>query len=143
MWSAAIVLALLSGGCGKEPPPPIVPASGVVMLESKPLKKVQVVFYPMIDYGAEYVARGVTDEAGRFELTCKGQPGACACENRVVVIEGPIPVNLRGENAHVELAKYLKELGERPPDRYANLVDSPLIMVVRASQKEYILDLHK
>jgi hypothetical protein len=103
---------------------------------------VQVIFYPMIDYGAEYIAKGVSDAKGRFELTCKGQPGACACENRIIVKEAPTPAHLRSEKAQVEMAAYFQALGDRPlPVRYANVASSPLILVVRPGQKEYILDL--
>jgi hypothetical protein len=135
------VLAVLAPGC-KAPPPPIVAAEGVVRLDGKPVNKAQVRFIPMIAYGPEYVAVGVTDEAGRFKLTCKGQPGACACENRVVVLEADIPRELQSESAQAELAKYLRSLGRPPlPDKYANLATSPLAVTVTAGQTEYNFDL--
>ena len=94
--AAAVVVALLAG-CGKAPPPPIVEVEGVVRLDGRPLNRAQVRFLPLIDYGPEYVASGVTDEAGRFKLTCNGQPGACAGENRVLVTEADIPRPLQGK----------------------------------------------
>jgi len=76
-----VLLAVgLFAGCGKPPPPPIVPAEGLVRLDGRPLKHAQVRFLPAIGYGAEYVAVGVTDDNGRFKLTCQGQPGACSGE---------------------------------------------------------------
>ena len=135
------MLTLLAG-CGKAPPPPIVAAEGVIRLDGKPLNKVEVRFIPQIAFGPEYVAVGVTDEAGRFQLTCKGQPGACACENRVIVMEAELPARLKGEDAQSELAKYFQTLGGRPlPDKYASLVDSPLTASVKAGQKDYNFDL--
>ena len=71
-----IALALFSQGCGKEPPPAIVPAQGTVLLDGAPLPNAQVRFIPNIGYGAEYIATGVTDDQGRFTLQCNGQPGA-------------------------------------------------------------------
>ena len=139
---AGVALAALFAGCGKAPPPPIVEAGGVIRLDGKPLNKAEVRFIPLIQYGPEYVAVGVTDEAGRFQLTCKGQPGACACENRVVVVEAELPGRLKGEDAQAELAKYLNSLGGRPiPDQYGNLVSSPLTAKVKADQKDYSFDL--
>jgi hypothetical protein len=136
-----VVLAPLAG-CWKAPPPPIVKAEGIVRLDGNPLKGAAVRFIPLIDYGAAYVATGVTDESGRFQLTCNGQPGACACENRVLVMEADIPARLQSENAQAELAKYFRDLGGRPlPPRYANLTESPLIANVKADQTEYDFDL--
>jgi hypothetical protein len=131
-------VAALSGGCAKEPPPLIVPAEGVVWLQGKPLKKVEVRFIPLIDHGPEYVATGVTDDKGRFTLTCNGQPGACAGENKVLILEAELPANLKGEDALAELAKYFEALGGRPlPTQYANLAESPLKVTVSAERKEY------
>ena len=139
--SAAVALALLLAGC-KAPPPPIVEAEGVVLLDGKPLNHVEVRFFPMIDYGAEYTAKGITDKQGRFQLTCMGQPGACACENRVIIVEPDLPPHLRGEKAQAALAKHFQSLGGRPlPPKYANLADSPLVAHVSADQKEYKFEL--
>jgi hypothetical protein len=115
---------------------------GIVRLDGKPLNRAQVRFIPLIDFGPEYVAGGVTDEAGRFKLTCNGQPGACACENRVLVMEADIPPRLQGEGAQLELAQYFRSLGGRPiPQRYGDLVQSPLAITVSPDQHEYPLDL--
>lgn len=138
----AFVGAVLLLGCRKEPPPPIVEVWGFVRLEGQPLSNVEVRFVPMIEYGPEYTAKGLTDKAGRFQLTCKGERGACACENRVLVRDPEIPAHLRSESAQPELAKYLQSLPGRPlPSKYANLVSSPLSVEVRLERKEYNLDL--
>jgi hypothetical protein len=141
--AATAFAAALLVGCGKTPPV-IVPAGGVVKLDGKPLNNVEVLFVPQIDFGPEYVARGVTDEEGRFSLRCNGQPGACACEHRVMIVEAELPKNVKGESqqAQQELAEYLQSLGGRPlPQKYASLVESPLTVTVRAGQTEYPLDL--
>jgi hypothetical protein len=140
----AFLVCFLSGCSGKAPPPPIVEAGGTVLLDGKPLYKAQVRFFPLIDYGAEYVATGVTDKAGRFTLTCKGQPGACAGKNLVLVMEAELPARVRGEERQAELAEYLQSLGGRPlPPAYANLASSPLSAEVKAGQKQYNFELKR
>jgi hypothetical protein len=140
--AAAAALLTLAAGCGKAPRPVLVEAGGTVRLDGKPLKNAEVRFIPPEGWGPEYVASGVTDGAGRFQLTCKGQPGACAGENRVLVLEAEIPGRLLGEDAQVELAKYFRSLGGRPiPPRYGNLAESPLKADVKAGQKEYRFEL--
>jgi hypothetical protein len=135
------VLAALAAGC-KAPPPPIVAVEGVVRLDGQPLNKAAVRFIPQIDCGPEYIAVGVTDESGRFTLTCKGQPGACACINQVLVLETELPPGYRSDKGHAELAHYFQSLGGRPlPAKYGNLVDSPLTADVKAGQKNYDFDL--
>jgi hypothetical protein len=138
--SAAV--AALTMGCGKAPAPAIVEAEGFVRVDGKPLNKVEVRFVPIADSGMGYVATGVTDETGHFRLTCKGQPGACAGENRVLVLEAEIPARLQSEDAQVELAQYFRSLGGRPiPPRYGNLAASPLTVTVKADQKHYPIEL--
>jgi hypothetical protein len=139
---ACVVVSLIAGCRGKAPPPPIVVVEGIVRLDGKPLNRAQVRFIPLIDYGAEYVAVGVTDETGRFKLTCKGQPGACAGENRVLVVESDIPKELQSENAQLELARYLRSLGGRPiPEKYGDLTQSDLTVTVKPDQPEITLNL--
>ena len=139
---AGVGLLTLLAGCGKAPPPPIVEVEGVVRLAGKPLNRAEVRFIPLIDHGPEYIAVGVTDDAGRFKLTCKGQPGACACENLVLVTEAELPGRLKGEDAQLELARYLRSLGGRPiPEKYGDLTKSPLSANVTADQLQYDFEL--
>jgi hypothetical protein len=139
--AACALAAALLAGCGKPTPPPIVEAGGVIRLDGKPLKKAAVRFIPTTEYGPEYYATAVTDDEGRFKLTCHGQPGACACENRVIVLESDIPARLQGEEAQLELQKYLRSLSPRPPTKYADLTSSPLVVTVSADKTEYNFDL--
>jgi hypothetical protein len=141
LTAACALTAALFAGCGKPTPPPIVEAGGVIRLNGKPLKKAAIRLLPTTEYGAEYYATGVTDDQGRYKLTCHGQSGACACENRVIVVESDIPPKLLGEEAQLELQKYLRSLGPRPPPRYADLTSSPLSVTVSADRAEYNFDL--
>jgi hypothetical protein len=136
----AVFIALASG-CGKTRPD-VVPAGGVVRLDGRPLKKVVVRFIPKTDYGPEYIAVGVTDEAGRYTLTCNGKPGACAGENHVLVAEADLPDLPKDERGHPLAADYFKSLGGRPlPVKYAKLIESPLTAEVRADRADYNFDL--
>jgi hypothetical protein len=137
------LLVALPCGCGKSPPE-IVQAEGTVRLDGKPLNKARVVFIPQGEVGPEYRAAGLTDETGRYRLTCNGQPGACAGENRVLVLESDIPKELRGESLEVQarLVKYQESLGNRPiPAQYGTVAQSPLKVTVKAGQTDYPLDL--
>jgi hypothetical protein len=138
------IAACFAGGCGKAPPPPIVAVEGIVRLEGRPLKRAEIRFLPAIEHGAEYVAVGVTDDNGQFKLICKGQAGACACDNFVLIGEAPLPAELRGENAQAELARYFQKLGGRPiPPKYANLADNALTAKVVAGAKAFEFNLSR
>jgi hypothetical protein len=139
---ATLAVAALATGCkSKSPkPPPIVEVEGVIRLDGVPLSKAAVRFVPVVNYGQEYFAVGVTDETGHYHLTCKGKDGACACESQVVVSEGPIPPEIR--NSREGLSNYLQSLKGRPlPKKYASLAESPLTADVNAGQKQYDFDL--
>ena len=117
-------------------------AEGIVLLDGAPLGHVEVRFIPKIGYGAEYTAKGVTNKAGQFTMTCRGLPGACVGENYVLIMEPDLPADLRGENAQFELAKYLQGLGNRPlPQKYADLTDSPLVANVTADANTFKFEL--
>ena len=141
--SFALLLAI-SGGCNQPQAPSILPVQGQVLLNGKPLAKASVRFIPNIGFGADYIAVGDTDEQGRFQLTCHGQPGACATENTVTVSEADIPQHLKGENVQAQLAVYLRSLKNRPiPKNYATPVQTPLKVTVTKGQEEYNLELKR
>jgi hypothetical protein len=122
--------------------PTLVPVTGVVRIDGKPLKKVAVRFVPKDDYGPDYIAFGVTDEEGRYTLLCKNRPGACVGENQVLILETPPPQLPRDTNGHPNAAPYYKSLGGRPvPLKYANLGFSPLTADVQAGHTKYDFDL--
>jgi hypothetical protein len=115
-----------------------VEAEGVVLLDGAPLPRAKVRFFPDIDQPNAYIAEGVTDDEGRFTLTCHGQRGACAAENLVTVGEDDIPEHLTPESARDKLQAYLKALKNRPiPPVYGNAASSKLKATVAAGQKEH------
>lgn len=139
-----IASLLVLEGCGKEPPPPIAPAHGIVLINGAPLPNAQVRFIPQIDHGPEFIASGVTDEEGRFTLQCNGQPGACATENIVIISEADLPSELMGEDKQRELAAYRRALKNRPiPQLYATPVNTPLRVNVTEEQAEHQLELKR
>ncbi len=131
-------------GCVGNSPPPIVEAKGVVKINDQPLSKAQVKFIPEIPFGPEYIAVGVTDENGRFKLTCNGQSWACACLNKVTITEQEIPDELLAETAQGKLKKYLDSLKNRPiPKLYGSLAKTPLKADVTADQNQYDFNLKR
>jgi hypothetical protein len=131
-------------GCGKEKPtpPPLTEVSGVVTIDGEPLKRVRVRFMPSGEFNSEYTASGLTDDEGKFTLSCRGQDGGCVGENTVVIQESEIPDNLRGESKRQDVGKYYESLGGRPiPVRYTRLVDSPLVVNVTPNKKNYSIAL--
>lgn len=141
-FAAAVWSAALLSGCATRPPD-IVPATGVVLLNGQPLPGAEVRFIPMVQgVGGEYIATAITDERGRFQLTCNGQPGACACENRVTVTDAPIPESVRGRQT--DEVKFLAGLKNRPiPSEYGSVAKTSLVLTVAVGQAEYTLELKR
>jgi hypothetical protein len=143
---AGLWLCLAIPGCSKVPPP-VTEAGGVVKINGAPLANVQVEFVPdLADFGAETNSSAVTDENGHFQLIYSktGQPGAVIASHRVLVMEGPVPSELRGMSATAQdgLANYLKRLKNRPiPEQYGSVGKTPLRVEVKADKKEYEIDL--
>jgi hypothetical protein len=143
--SVCALLLALAAGCGKAAPP-IVPVEGVVRLDGKPLNKARILFLPQSEAGRDHIASGLTDETGRYQLTCNGQPGACAGEHRVLVLESDAPQELLGESpaAQAKLVGYYRSLGNRPiPGKYGSVVQSPLRATVTTDQTAYDFDLSR
>jgi hypothetical protein len=144
--SVAISISFCICGCS-EGPPPIVPVEGVLLMNDEPLPHALVRFAPNLHGpGGDYLGEAVTDENGRFQLTCKGQPGACACENMVIVLEGPMIPEGRGPSgaAQAAAARYLASLKNRPiPKEYGTASKTPLSVKVIPGQTEYKLELRR
>ena len=141
---AAAALAVALTGCAAKPPA-IVPVEGVVLLDGAPLPKVRLLFFPQAGFeeASEYVAQGVTDDQGRFKLTCHGKDGACACENIVAVMDD-IPEELSASSARERYYEYMKSLKNRPvPDELRSAATSPARVTVSAGQKEYHVELRR
>jgi hypothetical protein len=143
-----VVLIGLSGlvllGCGHRLPP-VVLVKGKVLLDGKPLPKASVTFMPLLDnFGAESNSNAVTDEDGRFTLTClyNKQSGAVVGTHVVLVAESPLPDELRkGQNSRV-IDDYRAKLGNRPiPPRYSSVSQSPIKIEIKEGQEPVTIEL--
>ena len=138
-------VALLTG-CAQSRPA-IVPVEGVILLDDKPLPNAEVQFIPMErGLGAEFIAVGTTDEHGRFTLSCNGQAGACACENRVLIADASPPESARGQSSasQAEMSRFYAGLKNRPiPVDYSTAARSPLAVTVSAAKGEYRIELQR
>ncbi len=129
--SFALVLAGCSGGTTVE----VVPVSGVLMLRGKPLPNAEIKLVPMADgLDGNFVASGVSNAKGEFTLRLPGkdESGCCACDCKVLVVEGPIPGD-RGEDeaSIMKAANFLKSLKNRPiPEEYERLRSTPLTLTI-------------
>ena len=129
--SFALVLAGCSGGTTVE----VVPVSGVLMLRGKPLPNAEIKLVPMADgLDGNFVASGVSNAKGEFTLRLPGkdESGCCACDCKVLVVEGPIPGD-RGEDEApiMKAANFLKSLKNRPiPEKYERLRSTPLTLTI-------------
>jgi len=129
--SFALVLAGCSGGTTVE----VVPVSGILMLRGKPLPNAEIKLVPMADgLDGNFVASGVSNAKGEFTLRLPGkdESGCCACDCKVLVVEGPIPGD-RGEDeaSIMKAANFLKSLKNRPiPEKYERLRSTPLTLTI-------------
>jgi len=131
--TAILLAAVLVGGCARKPDPVLVPASGVVTLDGKPLAHVLVRFTPTErGLSAAWISEGTTDDLGRYELVSPMGPGAVVGTHRVTVSEGGVPDEIRDDQGKV--AAWLGKLVGRPlPGRYGTIATSPLEVAVGPS----------
>jgi len=139
--TAIVLLAVVIGGCARKPDPVLVPASGVVTLDGKPLAHGLVRFSPTErGISAAWISEGTTDDEGRYELVAPMGPGAVAGTHRVTVSEGGVPDEIRDDQGKV--AAWLGKLAGRPlPGRYGTIATSPLEVTVGPSGAGVDLDL--
>jgi hypothetical protein len=123
----------------------VVPVQGRVLLNGKPLPKASVTFMPLLDhFGTESNSNAVTDEDGRFTLTClyNNQPGAVVGKHVVLVAESPLPDDLRGNVASRLIDDYRAKLGNRPiPPQYKSVSQSPIKIEIKEGQEPVTIEL--
>ncbi len=144
--TVVIAVALLCVGCG-EYTPETTTAGGTITYRGKPLANAEVRFVPMNELtGGNYIARGVSDEEGKFVLRFPGreESGVCLGENKVMVLEGPMPDESRGQSEEAQqiASEFARTLKNRPiPSMFASLSDSPLSFEVTPDRSQYDIDL--
>jgi hypothetical protein len=143
---AVLVTALVLIGCGPAPPQ-IVPVSGTVTLDGKPLPNAEIRFIPTRPgLDGNMVGIGVTDDDGKYTLRLPGktESGCCACECKITVTEGPIPDNLREGDDQMAATNYLKNLKNRPiPKAFTRMADTPLSVTVKPDQTDYPIEISR
>lgn len=143
----AVGLATLSG-CTPAPPP-VIPVSGVLTLNGAPLPHAEIKFVPMQEgLGGNYTASGVTDKNGKFTVSLPGktEPGCCACECKILVVEGPMPAAAREDSARgmKKGADFRASLKNRPiPSIYDRTGTTPLTVTVGEGNDKFEFDLER
>ena len=147
-WLVVALAAVLGAGCSG---PTLVPVSGQVTMNGRPLKNVRVDFHPDPDQGTKGPSStGVTDADGNFTLasTAPGNaPGAVVGRHRVVLTDlevyGTAFVG-RGDYRS-EDPKGPKEVPKFPrfPAVYSDLTNTPFKQEVTAGMGPVALDVKK
>ena len=146
----ALLGCVLATGC-KARLPKVVEAEGQIVLGGKPLPKAYIQFIPDLkDFGAEANSFAVSDDQGRFKLTCmhNQQPGAVIGTHRVTVVNA-LP-EADGNSAEPQgrgpspavVERFLRSLPNRPiPARYGKFTTTTLRVEIEAGKTEYKLEL--
>jgi hypothetical protein len=103
-------------GCGEEPGPRTVEASGIVTLDGSPVEKAQVTF---IDSNASNPAVATTDNEGRFSLKYNGQKNGAIPGDYQVQVSKTVMEAGGGDGADITLSYGL-------PKKYSNIGTSGL-----------------
>lgn len=141
------VVLLAASGCAKAPPP-VVPVSGVLLLDGQPLPQAKIEFLPDIKgFGAEKKSIATTDEQGRFTLANPStqEPGAVVGRHYVLVSELPTPREFRSQDPAVQAryAEFRAKLKNRPIPADSGLLATALVVEVTAEPKEYRIELKR
>lgn len=147
-YGLALLLFVFAAGCS-TPPPPVIPVGGVLTIEGKPLPNAEIKFVPMQeDLDGNFTASGVTDKNGKFKLKLPGktESGCCACECKVLVVEGPMPDGARRDNnagfaAAASYKNSLKDKGRPIPAKYERVGTTPLTMTISEGEGDLKIDL--
>lgn len=140
MAGLSLVQLGISGGCGCNSGPPIVPVTGLVKVGGYPVPNASVTFQPL---GMGEPSTGTTDSAGKFSLkTLHDDPGAAVGKHMVSIqcfVTSPLA---RGER---------KPPGDPAPDgfktdwivpeKYSRLETSGLVIEVKSGLGKVELDL--
>jgi hypothetical protein len=98
-------------GCNRSPIPGLVPASGTILLDGKPIDGVSIVFTPQTGTTSDRIASTVSLENGTFILNILGYSGALPGKYNVVLLKETLISKVSPE----EEEKMLRD-GEIPPE---------------------------
>ncbi len=132
---------LLSVGCNKGPA--VAEVVGIVKFDGKPLPNVKIMFAPNPQKGTVGpISAGLTDDQGRFKLTCEDErEGAVVGWHKVVIIESGqnlyrTPRNGRRDDDEVVKVVKVKPKGPHVPDKYHTIAKTPLEEEVKDSKND-------
>jgi hypothetical protein len=136
----AALLMLFTAGCTVGPRlEQAEKVTGTVRMDGKALAKVHVQFFPQV--GADVKApssAGMTDDEGRYELTCEnGKPGAIIASHKVVVVSGRSAEAEPNDDPGAPQAKTSATV----PAVYGIAAKTPLEVEVKANETTYDLNL--
>ncbi len=142
---AILLLTVALVGCGKPKPPPLAAVEGLVTIDGKPVPMALVTFVPVFEgFGGEVIAEGISDEEGRYRLSCPLGTGACVGRHKVTVSDAPSPDDTRDQSVASQRAyeAFRKKLTNRPIGAaFGSVVDTPLEVEVTADGGSYDLEL--
>lgn len=137
-------------GCGGGPNPELLPVSGVVTIDGKPLPNAAVRFVPMEEgLDGNFIASAITDKKGEFSLRLQGKEeiGCVACLCKVTIEDQPMPGKVRsayGSGNQALIDRYNKSLKNRPiPTQYKLLRTTPLKYEISAEQTEFNIEIER
>ena len=141
---------LLFAGCSGGPNPEILPVSGVISIDGKPLPNAEVRFVPMVEgLDGNFIASGITGKKGEFSLRLPGKEevGGVACLCKVTIEDQPMPGKVRaayGNGNEALIKRYEASLKNRPiPTEYKLLRTTPLSYEVSAEQSEFNIEIKR
>ena len=137
-------------GCGSGPNPEILPVSGVVTIDGKPLPNAEVRFVPMTeDLDGNFIASGITGKKGEFSLRLPGKEdvGCVVGLSKVTIDDQPLPDKVHaayGSGNQALVKRYDASLKNRPiPTKYKLLRSTPLSYEVSDEQSEFNIEIKR
>ena len=140
-YGGGVLLLVAAVGCGEPQPPPLAQVSGVITLDDKPVPLALVTFYALFEgFGGEVIAEGVSDDDGRYVLSCPLGEGACIGRLKVTVCDAASPDDAREQSTAGQAAMraHLRRLTNRPiGPKFSTLATTPLEVEVTAEGGPY------
>jgi hypothetical protein len=131
--STAVLLTVVTGGCGGETLS-LVEVTGTISYQGEPVPNADVMFQPP----EAPPAMGRSDEQGSFSLVTSGRPGAAPGPARVAVTAFEVLEEVPAGDADPEGYSEQRSL---IPEKYMNVISSPLAVEVPESGGHFDLEL--